>query len=126
MVDLEAQILIERAINSRTKLQLLLMFYENPRMEVSAALLSQRCCRDIWSVKKALQEMAEDGFLLITRSIGSNEVLYHYSPRADYFETIGCLMSCYNDPFSREELLQIIHEHSDYTLHHTVFDRLPL
>lgn len=125
MIDLEVQILVERAINSQSKLHILLMFYQNPRMEITATALAQRCCRDIWSVKCAMQELAEDGILLISRSLGG-EPAYHYAPRAEYFDVIGNLMYCYNDPLKRDELFELIHDISDYTPHHTNFDRMPL
>lgn len=115
MVDSNVQYLLEQAINSRTKLHILLLFYENPRMEMTATLLVQRCCRDIWSITRALQELARDGILLISQCTGG-EPVYSYAPRREYLEPVSNLMQSYDDPIKRESLYRSIREISEYAM----------
>lgn len=124
MINVNVQTLIEECINSRTKLQLLLLFYEHPHMQASPRAIAQRCCRDKWSVSTALNEFADEGILVKGRSVGGEDIFY-YAPSVDYCETIPKLVLCYDDPIKREEVFKIISEVSDFTYLHTDFDRQP-
>jgi hypothetical protein len=125
MIDLNVQILLEKAINSRTKLQLLQIFYENPSAGKKVSELVQRCCRDLWSVRDALDEMAEDGILVIGRTVGGEQI-YYYSPTVEDYPVIEELMRSYDDPLERDTIFHMVHEFTELTFLHTPFDRRPL
>src|SRR5438093_11332681 len=86
MIDSTVQRLLEQVIDSPVKLQLLLTYYENPRMEGTAFQIAERIYRDIWSAREALRELAEDG-ILTTVGVGP-EPVYRYRPRPEYTEPI--------------------------------------
>ncbi len=108
MIKPNVQSLIEQAIDSPTKLHLLLIFHENPRMEATATGIAERSCRDIWSVSQALQEMTEDGILRVHH--GSAKPRYSYMPLAEYHESIEQLVRGYDDPIERDALHQSIRD----------------
>jgi hypothetical protein len=112
MIDSTVQRLLEQAIDSPIKLQLLLMFYENPRMEGTASQIAERIYRDIWSTREALRELAEDGILNTANVVG--EVVYRYRPRADCVEPIFRLAQSYNEPLERDQLQRMLREVASY------------
>lgn len=112
MIDCAVLRLIEQVIDSPLKLQLLLMFCENLRMEGTASQIAQRAYRDIWSTREALQEMTEDG-ILATGTKGG-EPVYRYRPRVEYLEPIVRLCQAYNEPIERDVLQQKVRETASY------------
>lgn len=114
MIDPDVQVLLEKAIDTPTKLHLLLIFYENPRLEITPAKMSERSCRDIWSVTQALQELAEDGVLRARAGSGKGDLYYSYLPRPEYIEPIRQLMRNYNDPLKRDVLHRSIRDLAAY------------
>jgi hypothetical protein len=108
MVDLSVQRLLEQAIDSPLKLQLVLMFCEHPRLEATASRVAERAYRDIWSTREALQELAEDGILVNVST--HNEPVYRYDPRPEYVDTIQRLYRAYNEPMERDDLQRIVRE----------------
>lgn len=108
MVDLNIQRLLEDAIDSPTKLQLLLLFCDHPRMEATATHIAERAYRDIWSTREALQELVEDGILGGVPADG--EPIYRYSPRPEYVETIARLYRAYNEPMERDDVQRLVRE----------------
>lgn len=104
MIDPTVQLLLERAIDSPVKLHILLIFHEHPRLEVTPSAMAERCCRDIWSVSQALHELAEDGILQVSTSVGLHEPRYCYMPRPEYLDPIHKLMRGYDDPLERDLL----------------------
>lgn len=112
MIDIDVQRLLAQAIDSPTKLHLLLLFHEHPRMEASSMYMAERTCRDIWSVAQALRELAEDGILEVSQISG--ELIYVYRPRSEYIDPIHALMVRYNDPLQRDHLRRSIRELSSY------------
>jgi len=115
MADLLVQRLLEQAVDSRTKLQIVLLFHENPRFEATSTILSNRLCRDIWSIRQALQELAEDGILAISRVVGGEEA-YSFSPLPEYIVPLRQLVANYDDPVEREDLFRSIRELAGYAL----------
>ncbi|RRR71199.1 MAG: hypothetical protein EI684_11950 [Candidatus Viridilinea halotolerans] len=103
MVDPLVQELLEGSVDTPVKLQLLLMFSENPRMEATPSAIADRVCRDIWSVNQALYELADDGIMLQAAAL-NGEPIYRYEPNIDHHEAIARLVTCYDDPFTREAL----------------------
>jgi len=113
MIDPSVRNLLERAIDTPIKLQLLLVYYENPRFEGTASQIAERIYRDIWSTRQALSEMTEDG-LLTSTSTGNGEPIYRYRPHPEHCESIFRLAQTYNEPFEREALQQTLREISSY------------
>ena len=107
MIDPSVQRLLEHAIDSQIKLQLLLLYYENPRFEGTATQVVGRTYRDIWSTHEALRELAEDGLLCAS---SANDPVYSYRPRPEYREPIFRLIQCYNEPMERDQLQRMLHE----------------
>ena len=107
MIDPTVQRLLEQAVDSLTKLQLLLLYYENPRFEGTAAQVAGRTYKDIWSTREALRELAEDGLLGVSSAA---DPVYYYLPRPEYREPISRLVQCYNEPLEREQLQRELRE----------------
>ncbi len=113
MIDPEVQRLLEQAIDTPVKLHLLLLFHENPRMEATPGAITDRLCRDIWSVSQALHELCEDGILL-RAATAHGEPVYRYAPRDELVEVIRRLVRNYDDPLEREQLQQFIRHLASY------------
>lgn len=112
MIDSMIQRFLEQVVDSPIKLQLLLMYYENPRMEGTPSQIAERVYRDIWSTREALRELAEDGIL--ATAAGSGEPIYRYRPRAEYSEPIFRLVQSYNEPFERDHVQRLLREVATY------------
>lgn len=112
MLDPMIQRLLEQTIDSPIKLQLLLMYYENPRMEGSAFQIAGRTYRDIWSTRAALDELSQEGILTAIDQGG--EMIYRYRPRPEYTEPILRLVQSYNEPMERDDLQRVLHEVASY------------
>ncbi|MFO7167279.1 MAG: hypothetical protein DIU80_004550 [Chloroflexota bacterium] len=102
MIDPTIRCLLEQAVDSPIKLQLLLLFHENPSLEATSTQIAQRIFRDIWSTREALRELAEDGILVATP--GRDEPTYRYRPAPDLIEPIQRLIQSYNEPLERDSL----------------------
>ncbi len=113
MVDPVVQQLLEQAIDSPVKLHLLLIFYENPRMEATPRAIADRVCRDIWSVAQALHELAEDGIMLRAATANGDPV-YRYAPMTELVESISRLICGYDDPLERDMLQRSIRDLATY------------
>ncbi|MFV9505774.1 MAG: hypothetical protein AB4911_14560 [Oscillochloridaceae bacterium umkhey_bin13] len=113
MVDPLVQCLLEQAIDSPVKLHLLLIFHENPRMEVTPQTIAERICRDIWSVSQALSELADAGIMLHAAS-ANGEALYRYGPSGEHIEAIRRLLRGYDDPLARDHLQRVIRDLASY------------
>jgi hypothetical protein len=107
MIDPTVQRLLEQAVDSLIKLQLLLLYYENPRFEGTAAQVAGRTYKDIWSTSEALRELVEDGLLGVS---GGADPVYFYLPRPEFREPIYRLVQCYNEPLEREQLQRELRE----------------
>jgi hypothetical protein len=129
MVDPIVQRLLEQVIDSPIKLQLLLIFYENPRFEGTAAQIAGRLYRDIWSTRDALSELTEDGLLA---TVAGGEPIYRYRPCTEYCEPIFRLVQSYNEPLERDQLQRSLREIASYAPYRRAsrgafsFDRLPI
>jgi len=129
MIDPIVQRLLEQAIDSPIKLQLLLMYYESPRFEGTARQIADRLFRDIWSTREALSELVEDGLL---GASGQDEPVYRYRPLSEYREPIFRLVQSYNEPLERDQLQRALREIASYAPYRRAsrgsfsFDRLPI
>jgi hypothetical protein len=117
MIDRQVHQLLVQAVDTPTKLQLLLMFHEHS-LEVTPPQMAERLYRDIWSVSQALYELAEDGILELSQAAGG-EPTFYYHPRPEYIEAIQHLVQGYNDPLERGKLRRSVKE----LAHHAAFRR---
>lgn len=113
MIDATVQRLLEQAINSPIKLQLLLMFHDNAWMEWSATRIAERIYCDIWSTRAALGELTEDGILINTAVLGG-EPLYRYRPCVEHTDAIARLCYCYDEPLERDDVQRLVREVASY------------
>lgn len=112
MIDSHVHQLLEQAIDSPTKLHILLIFHENPQLEASATRMAERSCRDIWSVTQSLHEMAEDGILTTCHAKG--DMHFRYRPQPERVEAIRSLVRGYDDPLEREVLHHVLRDIASY------------
>lgn len=108
MIDPQVFQLLERAIDTPAKLQILLIFYECPRMAMTSSQMVDRSCRDIWSVTQALHELVEDG-ILAAHGEGA-DTLYLYQPVAEHLDNIARLVRSYDDPLERDMVQRAIRD----------------
>jgi hypothetical protein len=109
MIDQHVRRLIEHAVNSPTKLQLLLLFADNPRFSGTAWQVAQRIYRDIWSTREALEGLAAAGVL---RESPGPDPVYRFAPDADLHEPIRRLCECYNEPLERDAIQRMVRENA--------------
>jgi hypothetical protein len=102
MIDQSVQQLLEEAVDSPVKLQLLLLFHENPTMQATPSQVVSRVCRDMWSTDTALRELADDGILGVMSCHHSEEPLYIYQPSPEHEATIARLVRYFADPLKRD------------------------
>jgi hypothetical protein len=103
MIDHSVQKLLEEAVDSPVKLQLLLLFHDNPWLEATAFQVAERACRDIWSTVESLRELADAGILNVCNCNGG-EPVYSFRPSSQHSEVIRSLARCYADPLKRDVL----------------------
>ena len=108
MLDSSLQRLLEEAVNTSTKLAIVLLYTEQRRSSATPQQISQQICRDIWSVEEALQELVEDGILVYEGS------QYHYRPVPEWSESLARLVTTYDDPLRRQEIVRVVHELDSY------------
>lgn len=115
MIDPSLQQFLEQAIDSPIKLQLLLIYHENPRLEATSSQIANRIYRDIWSTREALRQLCEDGILSLCND--TEEPRYRYSPRPEFEERIKRLVQCYNEPLERDAVQSLLREVADNALY---------
>ncbi|NJL04289.1 MAG: MarR family transcriptional regulator [Chloroflexaceae bacterium] len=114
MLDTRLQYLLRSVIDSPVKLHILLTLHIQVQGRINAEQLSERLCRDVWSVSQALREMAEDGLLEVLNIAGSSPA-YRFQPRSEYIVPINDLINSYDDPIARSMMHHILREMSGYT-----------
>ncbi|PLS67320.1 MAG: hypothetical protein CV045_14255 [Cyanobacteria bacterium M5B4] len=114
MLDTRVQYLLRSIIDSPDKLHILLTLYSQVQEQVNAEQLSERLCRDVWSVSQALRELSEDGLLEVVHVAGSSPV-YRFQPRSEYVAAINELINSYDDPIARSLIHHALREMSGYT-----------
>lgn len=112
MFDPKVEHLLKEIIDTPTKLQLLLLFCENPNIEGTARQLAERTFRDIWSASEALRELTEDGIVVAFDGFG--ELLYRYQPISELVHPIQQLHQYYNEPIERDYVQQLVREAASY------------
>ncbi len=108
MIDPQVFQLLERAVDTPAKLQILLIFHECPRLAMTGSQMVDRSCRDMWSVCQALQELVEDGILAAHND--GNDTRYLYQPAAEHVDHIARLVCSYDDPLERDMIQRAIRD----------------
>jgi hypothetical protein len=111
MIDPAIRQLLEQAIDSPIKLQLLMLFHDNRYLELTAQQVANRIFRDIWSTRDALRELHQDGVLGV--KTGSADPCYFYQPRSDHVEHIARLVHSYNEPIERNSVQLALRQIAD-------------
>ena len=102
MLDSSLRRLLEEAVNTSTKLAIVLLYTGRPSSAATPQEISQRICRDIWSVEEALQELAEDGILV------HQDGRYHYRPLPAWSADLVRLVTAYDEPLHRLEIMRVV------------------
>lgn len=113
MIDPSVQLLLEEAVDSPLKLQLLLLFHESPWLEATSTYVASRACRDIWSTVEALRELHHDGILRVVKT-DDGEPVYGYGPADHRDEAICSLARSYADPLRRDAVQCAVRELASY------------
>lgn len=108
MIDQSVRSLLEGAIDTPLKLQLVLMFAEHQHLRATAAQVADRIYRDIWSTREALRELAESGVLSETNT--PDGPAYAFCPSCELAESIRRLIDCYNEPLERDLIHRTLRE----------------
>ena len=116
MVDANLRGLLEEVVNTSGKLAIVLLFAQQQRLSTTPKQMSRRVYRDIWSVEKALHELAEDGILVHA------DGQYTYQPIPELHESLGQLLDCYDEPLCRPELMQIVGDLERYAPYRDVLE----
>lgn len=97
-----AEALLDTVVDTPLQLQILQHFHEQSGPAVSARILANQICCDVWSADAALCELAGDGVLAVTCDLG--EPYFHYAPLPELHDPIARLFAAYDDPLLREAL----------------------
>jgi len=95
-------------IDTPLKLQLLLLFYRNPRYCGDARSLSEWLHEGPWAVKESLDALSESGFLGCVES-GSGTA-YRLEPSLEHWGTLEQLVTYYDDPLRRDQIYELLHQ----------------
>jgi hypothetical protein len=118
MLDGRIQKLLEEVTNTSTKLTLVLLFAEQPNLIATPCQLQQRVCRDIWSVKQALDELVKAGAL---RQCGGD-----YGIAPGMHRQMVLLLRAYDEPLRRQEIMQTVLDLESYAPYRNIMDSPPL
>jgi hypothetical protein len=110
MLETEIRTLLEEAVNTSCKLAIVMVYapHRHRHLASTPSQMSQRLCRDIWSIEEAMQELAQDGILAHT-----NEH-YQLRPSTTYHEAVARLIAVYDEPLRRQEIFQLVGELDSY------------
>ena len=108
MLDSSLRRLLEEVVNTSTKLAIVLLYAEHERLSATPSQILQRVCRDIWSVEKALRELAADGILV------AHDGQYRYRPAPQWREALTRLLAAYDEPLRRDEIMRVVGELDRY------------
>ncbi len=114
MLDGRVQTLLEEVANTSTKLTIMLLFTEQPNLIATPCQLQQRVCRDIWSVKQALDELVKAGAL---RAQGGS-----YGIVPGMHRQMSMLHRAYEEPLRRQEIMQTVMDLESYAPYRNIMD----
>jgi hypothetical protein len=95
-------------IDAPLKLQLLLLFYRNPRYCGDSWSLSEWLREGPWAVEESLEALSEAGFLgHIERN---DRTCYRLEPSLEYWDTLEQFVTCYDDPLRRDTIYELLRQ----------------
>ncbi len=104
MLDCSLNRLLEEVVNGSTKLAIVLLYTERAGLSATAESIAQRLTRDVGSVETALRELADDGILELCHG------QYCYHPAPEWREGLAQLMTAYDEPLYRLEIMRIVND----------------
>jgi len=102
MLETGIRRLLEDAVNTSCKLAIVMVYAQQAGMSATPGQMSQRLCRDIWSMETAMQELAEDGVL------EERDGRYRLCPSPRHREALARLISVYDEPVYRQEIVGLV------------------
>ena len=102
MLETGIRRLLEDAVNTSCKLAIVMVYAQQAGMSTTPGQMSQRLCRDIWSMETAMQELAEDGVL------DERDGRYRLCPAPRHREALVQLLTVYDEPVYRQEIVQLV------------------
>ena len=108
MLDPCLRRLLEEAVNTSCKLTLVMLYAEQPDISATPEQISQRLCRDVWSVEQALRELEDDGILVCCKEE------YRYLPTGEHGAELAQLLDAYDEPLRRQEIMRIVDDLDRY------------
>lgn len=96
--------LLERAVNTSCKLAIVLTFLDHSSLNATSSEIATRVCRDIWSVEAALNELAEDGILIL------RDKRYSCATCAERRAELNELRRTYEHPLLRNEVQALLRD----------------
>jgi hypothetical protein len=118
MLDTPVQSLLEEVANTSTKLAIVLLFAEQPNLIATPSQLQQRVCRDIWSVKQALDELVEAGTLRVSGGT--------YGIAPGMHRQMTMLLRAYDEPLRRQEIVRTVVDLERYAPYRALMDGSPV
>ena len=102
MLETGIRRLLEDAVNTSCKLAIVMVYAQQGGMSATPAQMSERLCRDVWSMETAMQELAEDGIL------AEDDGQYRLCPSPRHRERLARLISVYDEPMYRQEIVELL------------------
>ena len=102
MLETGIRRLLEDAVNTSCKLAIVMVYAQQAGMSATPGQMSQRLCRDIWSMETAMQELTEDGIL------AEDDGQYRLCPSPRHRESLERLISVYDEPVYRQEIVGLV------------------
>jgi hypothetical protein len=117
MLETGIRRLLEDAVNTSCKLAIVMVYAQHAKLSATPAQISQRLCRDIWSIEAAMQELAQDGIL---RDDGGH---YRMCPAAEHDGALARLLAVYDEPTRRQAIVQLLGELDTYAPYRKLLEK---
>ena len=95
-------------IDAPLKLQLLLLFYRNPRYCGDSWSLSEWLREGPWAVEESLEALFEAGFLGYVEH--EDRICYRFEPSLEHWDTLEQFVTCYDDPLRRDTIYELLRQ----------------
>lgn len=120
MLDSNLRRLLEEAVNTSNKLAIVLLYAGQPGLAATPAHICERLYYDIWSVEEALQELGDAGVLV------EHDGRYAYAPAPRWRASIQRLLTTYDEPLHRQEIMQVIADLERYAPYRDTLAERPI
>lgn len=119
MLEADIRKLLEEAVNTSCKLAIVMVYAQHLHQKLmnTPAQMSQRLCRDIWSIEEAMGELAQDDIL------SSSDGSYLFCPSIKYRDALSRMITVYDEPLRRQEIMQLVGELDSYAPYRNLLKR---